>query len=38
MNSKEVAAQVIEVMGMKPAIAMECSGFESSINAAAYVS
>lgn len=35
-SSKEVADQVVEVMGLKPSIAIECSGFESSINAAIF--
>ncbi|EGG10083.1 uncharacterized protein MELLADRAFT_74240 [Melampsora larici-populina 98AG31] len=35
-TSKEVADQVVEVMGLKPSIAIECSGFESSINAAIF--
>ncbi|KAG0146722.1 hypothetical protein CROQUDRAFT_44002 [Cronartium quercuum f. sp. fusiforme G11] len=35
-NPKEVASQVINEMGMKPSIALECSGFESSINAAIF--
>ncbi|KAH9817837.1 chaperonin 10-like protein [Melampsora americana] len=35
-SSKEVADQVVKVMGLKPSIAIECSGFESSINAAIF--
>lgn len=35
-SSQDVASQIIEVLGQKAAIALECTGFESSIAAAIY--